>query len=479
MPFVQAKCPECGGMLAVDADKKAAVCQFCGEAFIVQEAVNNYNTYNTTNNNYNTTHQYGDGAVVNVYEDKSKDFVIEAGVLKEYHGESVDVVIPDNVKEIGYRCFCGKAIERVTIQEGVTEIGWEAFSSCRNLKYIDMPKSVIKIDSQAFERCSSLINIEFSESITEIGMEAFRNCSSLTSIRLPNNTIIIDDFAFANCLNLTDVTLPDNLTMINNNVFENCKKLSNIKIPNDVTKIGDCSFRNCENLSIIYLPKNLKKIGLNAFDGCKQLTQVIYDGSFIDWIQIQFFSNPNEIAKNLNVQGGLPDKHMVIPSEITEINLRAFEGIELNSVTISNKVKDFSHVPRATGLQEIIVLYEDNNKTVSDLFPRKFGLDFPREFGLDLVRQILISDTINEIGDFAFQDLRELTSICIPENIKKIGKYAFVGCSKLVDVNLPDDVKIGEFAFSDYWKVKGLCPKCGGDFNMFKRCKNCGRKKDY
>ena len=46
MMYVQAKCPECGGMLAVDAGKKAAVCQFCGEAFIVQEAINNFNTYN-------------------------------------------------------------------------------------------------------------------------------------------------------------------------------------------------------------------------------------------------------------------------------------------------------------------------------------------------------------------------------------------------------------------------------------------------
>lgn len=83
MSFVQAKCPECGGMLAVDGDKKAAVCQFCGEAFIVQEAINNYITNNITNNN--TTNNYGEGSVVNVYENNSKDFVIEAGVLKEYH----------------------------------------------------------------------------------------------------------------------------------------------------------------------------------------------------------------------------------------------------------------------------------------------------------------------------------------------------------------------------------------------------------
>ena len=107
MSFVQAKCPEYGGMLAVDADKKVAVCQFCGEAFIVQEAINNYNTYNETINNYNTTHNYSAGTTVNVYEDKSKDFVVEAGVLKEYHGESINIGISNNVVRIGPKCFVG------------------------------------------------------------------------------------------------------------------------------------------------------------------------------------------------------------------------------------------------------------------------------------------------------------------------------------------------------------------------------------
>ena len=65
MPFVQAKCPECGGMLAVDNSKKAAVCQFCGEPFVIEDTIINNNTYNTTN------HNYGDGAVVNVYENQN------------------------------------------------------------------------------------------------------------------------------------------------------------------------------------------------------------------------------------------------------------------------------------------------------------------------------------------------------------------------------------------------------------------------
>lgn len=173
MAFVQAKCPECGGMLAVDADKKAAVCQFCGEAFIVQEAVNNYNTYNTTNNNYNTTHQYGDGTVVNVYEDKSKDFVIEAGVLKEYHGESVNVIIPKSVKKIGYHCFFSSNIESANIQEGVTEIEYGAFSNCNFLNKIEIPKSLHKIDSFAFAGCQKLEQIVIPNNNCTVGGFAF------------------------------------------------------------------------------------------------------------------------------------------------------------------------------------------------------------------------------------------------------------------------------------------------------------------
>lgn len=450
MPFVQAKCPKCGGMLAVDADKKAAVCQFCGEAFIVQEAINNYNTYNETINNYNTTHQYGVGAVVNVYENQSKDFVIEAGVLKEYHGESANVTIPKNVKVIGSRCFWYKAIEKVTIQEGVTEIGYEAFSNCKNLKYIEMPKSVIKIDNHAFESCSSLINIELSDNISTIGSYAFCNCIALTDIELPNNVSIIDDYTFANC-----------------------NKIHNIKIPDNVTKIGWGAFENCESMTMVYLPKSLKEISFCAFDGCKQLTQVIYDGSFIDWIQIQFSSNPNKIAKNLVVSGKTVEKKMVIPNEIPQIGIHSFEGIELESITISNNIDGFSFVTEAIGLREIIVLYENDTRLISRLLGNKS----------DLVKQVLISNSINEIGVHAFENLRELTSVDIPENIIEIGNYAFNGCSKLVDVKLPNNIKIGVFAFSDYWQGKELCRNCGGELKYpllgDAKCKICGMKKDY
>ena len=44
MPFVQGKCENCGGILAVDSSLKAAICPFCGAAYVVQDSINYYNT---------------------------------------------------------------------------------------------------------------------------------------------------------------------------------------------------------------------------------------------------------------------------------------------------------------------------------------------------------------------------------------------------------------------------------------------------
>ncbi len=54
MPLVAAQCTNCGAALQVDNTKDAAVCQYCGSAFIVEKAIHNYeinNTYQIENAN--------------------------------------------------------------------------------------------------------------------------------------------------------------------------------------------------------------------------------------------------------------------------------------------------------------------------------------------------------------------------------------------------------------------------------------------
>ena len=51
MGIVPAKCTQCGGVLEVDNNMEAAVCPHCGTAFIVEKAINNYNTTNNVSVN--------------------------------------------------------------------------------------------------------------------------------------------------------------------------------------------------------------------------------------------------------------------------------------------------------------------------------------------------------------------------------------------------------------------------------------------
>lgn len=73
MPLVPAKCTECGGEIEVNNEKKLGVCKHCGQPFVVEEAINNYNTYN----NYNTTNNYNDGSIVNIVEGESKETLLK------------------------------------------------------------------------------------------------------------------------------------------------------------------------------------------------------------------------------------------------------------------------------------------------------------------------------------------------------------------------------------------------------------------
>lgn len=52
MPIVDAKCTNCGATLQVDDTKEAMVCQYCGSAFVVEKAINNYTTTIINNNNF-------------------------------------------------------------------------------------------------------------------------------------------------------------------------------------------------------------------------------------------------------------------------------------------------------------------------------------------------------------------------------------------------------------------------------------------
>jgi len=55
MPLVAAKCTNCGANLEVDNSKDAAICPYCGTAYIVEKAITKYQLEVKTVNIYNST----------------------------------------------------------------------------------------------------------------------------------------------------------------------------------------------------------------------------------------------------------------------------------------------------------------------------------------------------------------------------------------------------------------------------------------
>ena len=130
MPMVPAICTQCGAALQVDSAKDAAICSHCGTPFIVEKAINNFNT---------TVHA---GTVI---ISGKEDFEIRAGVLMKYNGSVTSVAIPDGIRAIGPGAFAGfKYLERVRIPDSVVEIAPNAFAGTTALCSAEMTDAQLK-----------------------------------------------------------------------------------------------------------------------------------------------------------------------------------------------------------------------------------------------------------------------------------------------------------------------------------------------
>ena len=158
----------------------------------------------------------------------------EDGFPLSRKGELTEVLIEagidpaDYLKVLPFRYLADTGIESYSIPGNITSIGPAAFIDCVKLKDLIIGNGVERIESIAFQGCSSLIRVDLPDSVTQI-----------------------DDSVFENCHGLIEVTLSNNLKLIQNEAFRWCESLENIKIPASVTFLGIKLFRGCSNLKVI------------------------------------------------------------------------------------------------------------------------------------------------------------------------------------------------------------------------------------
>lgn len=141
-----------------------------------------------------------------------------------------ELVIPDGVKTIGYAAFydCGKLSGQLVLPESLVVIGTSAFYGCSFQGELIIPSGVKVIETSAFSFCN-FSNLVLQEGLVEIGDNAFAYNKRLSGmLRFPESLTTIKVGAFSDCLTLSSLELPSKLATIQVAAFGGCYGIASI-----------------------------------------------------------------------------------------------------------------------------------------------------------------------------------------------------------------------------------------------------------
>ena len=192
--------------------------------------------------------------------------------------EIKDLVIPDGVTSIGYYAFTGcSGLTSLTIPNGITEIGNYVFDGCSGLTSLIIPNSVLDIGSSTFRGCSGLTSLTLGNSVRNIGSSAFRDCSGLSSVTLPNSVQAISSWAFDGCTGLTSITIPANVTRIGNDAFGGVDLTMVVSLIRHPFTVYGPFTQNTYNKAKLYVPEGTYS-AYRAMQGWRDFLR-IYEGN--------------------------------------------------------------------------------------------------------------------------------------------------------------------------------------------------------
>lgn len=293
-----------------------------------------------------------------------------------------------------------KDCKRLNIPKGffqmfVEKISSSSFSGCENLTNVYVKGD---IPTNAFYRCSSLIEAELGDECTQIGNSAFEKCTSLSSITIPDSVTMIGDSAFSSCSSLTSVTIGDSVTTIGNWVFYCCYNLKNVSIQNG--EIFAYTFNYCTSLESVSLGPNITFVACDSFSYCGDINCI----SLWDTTKIANSSFMSEVS--------------IINAYINITDLRKY--IEDSTIT-ANK-------------------FPAENK-------------YLMMNGVEITGDLELPEGTTSIRGFVFTTCVNLTSITIPNSVINIENYAFRGLGQIAYYNFSSHESvptIGElFVFGD------------------------------
>ena len=249
--------------------------------------------------------------------------------------------------------------------------------------------------------------------VNSIGINAFQNNTNLTSVTVPNNVTNIGTWAFSTCTSLTNVTIGSGITSIGDGAFAGCFSLTSITVDPSNTvysSVGGVLFDTSQTTLIQYpggiaggyiIPASVTSIGNDAFYFCPNLASITIG------------TNVTSIGNGAFFLGSLTS--VTIPASVTNIGNSAFAYCpSLTAITVDPSNAFYSSVAG--------VLFDKSQTTL---------IQYP---GGGAGATYTIPVSVISIGQRAFYDCHNLTSVTIGTGVANIGDGAFIDCWSLIGI---------------------------------------------
>ncbi len=378
------------------------------------------------------------------------------------------VILPNHMERLPTYFFSGcYALKSIVLPTNLKTIEAYAFNRCLNLEEVILPEGLITISSGAFADCPKLKNLYLSANVKNISTSSFNLIESLTID--PNNKNFTFDEGVLYNLRKTEIyfisrivksiTIPKTITntdyLLQDNQF-----IEEVYFEDGttITEIGKFAFYGCRNLRKVVLPPSIEKISSHAFYLCDKLEEInlseglryIESGAFTSTKSLKCIEIPSTVTvikdRAFDLSGVV---EVIINEGVTTIGSRAFSYCyDLVKINIPNSV---------TNIGESIFISSDQLETIEldlneDFFTIIDGVVYNKNitkiiFALpNLEGNLIIPNTITEIGEFTFANQLYLDSVYIPDSVTTIGQGAFTG-SRISSLRLPAIAEIDMIAY--------------------------------
>ena len=353
------------------------------------------------------------------------------------------VVIPDSVTSIGANLFQGcSSLETVAFPDTLTSIPAYTFAYCRSLEAFTIGEKVTSIGESAFYNCSALKAIDVPDSVTYVGPYAFDSDTALASLTFGSKISAISEYAFYNCSALESVTfaqLDESVELsLGEHAFDGCSAIKSVKLPDGLTAIGGYSFYRCSALAAANIPDTVTSVGAFAFRD----TAIFFE-------QGELHDDGYIYTKQGHDGFIYVDKWIVAATDELKAAVEVIEAEDMRGVVgiadqtfVANVTSESGAVTTvgAPSLVDVTIAKSVKYIGVYSFYKCQSLRRFVAETGSQLV----------SIGERAFQDCENLSSIQFRNGLRDIGSYAFYRCDMLAsrDGLIPDSVdRIGTYAF--------------------------------